>query len=90
MGRSFTSKENFSHRLKRNDKKANPVYLFNVEQDPSERNNVAAQNADVVKKLQDKIAKYANNMVPPFDDTVDPDAEQLIRKAGHWYSWQGD
>jgi len=39
-------------------KKKEVVQLFNIDEDPFEKNNVAAENPEIVKELQEKIAAF--------------------------------
>ena len=39
-------------------KKNEVVKLFNIEEDPFEKNNIAAENPEIVKDLKDKIANF--------------------------------
>ena len=45
-------------------KELNPPWLFNVEEDPSERFEVAAKHPEVVKELLDLIAKHKATLKP--------------------------
>jgi uncharacterized sulfatase len=39
-------------------KKNEVVKLFNIEEDPFEKSNIAAENPEIVKDLKDKIANF--------------------------------
>jgi len=41
-------------------------YLFNLETDPFEKNNVAPNRPGIVQQLVEKLASYADGMVPPM------------------------
>lgn len=64
------------------------IVLFDLENDPNERINLASNNSDIVKQLQSKIDSYYETMVPPQNKDPDPNAQDLIVGAGFWYSWQ--
>ena len=64
------------------------VALFDIENDPNERINLAVNNSEIVKELQEKINGYRQTMVPPQNLDPDPNAQDLIISAGFWYSWQ--
>jgi hypothetical protein len=42
------------------------VELYNIAQDPSEKNNVAAEHPDIVASLQKRANELASQMVKPL------------------------
>ena len=73
--------------VENNNTANNNIYLFDIESDPTEHNNVAANNSDIVQQLQDKIKQYEQGMVPAQNKNPDPNAEALITAKGYWYPW---
>ena len=71
-----------------NDLELLDIVLFDLENDPNERINLAMNNSDIVKQLQSKINGYYETMVPAQNKDPDPNAQDLIVGAGFWYSWQ--
>ncbi len=66
--------------------------LFDIVKDPSEKNNLAEQNPEVVKKLQARMVELASQMSPPLfllealkitlhADTALPDLSQMLNVA---------
>ncbi|XP_006817206.1 arylsulfatase B-like [Saccoglossus kowalevskii] len=49
----------------------NVTYLFNIRDDPEERNNIADLYPEIVQALRTRLDEYREGLVPPIDDTPD-------------------
>jgi len=62
------------------------TWVFNIEDDPNERNNVADQHLEIVKQLKERIEFYNSTHIeqlnPPFDPKSDP-----AHYGGVWTPW---
>jgi len=62
------------------------TWLFNIENDPNERNNIADQHPDIVKQLKERIEYYNSTHIeqldPPFDRNSNP-----AKFDGVWTPW---
>ena len=63
--------------------------LFDVVHDPCEYHNLAAEHADIVKKLEDKLKVYEKNMVAPRNQKYDPRSSPKLH-GGAWVPWLND
>jgi len=66
---------------------SNTVMLFNITDDPHEKNDVSGAHPLIVKQLLARIAVYRQTMVPPYQSQVnmnDPGADP--RKSGGVYT----
>ncbi|OAF69080.1 hypothetical protein A3Q56_03173 [Intoshia linei] len=59
------------------------ILLFNIEKDPEEHTNVAAENPDVVKNLQEKLDEYHTQYVKSFQGTIKPEG-MPDQNEGSW------
>lgn len=55
-----------------------PPLLFNVEQDPSERFNIADANPDIIAQIKEAMKKHQDNMKPGLDQLKERGPEHLI------------
>jgi len=62
------------------------TWLFNIEDDPNERNNVADKQPEIVKLMKERIEYYNSTHVkqlnPAFDSKSDPS-----NFGGVWTPW---
>lgn len=63
------------------------VWLFNLDKDPYEKNNVFGDNKDTVWTLLEKLAQYDTNSVPSFYPPRDPAADPAAHD-GWWGPWK--
>ncbi|XP_065839147.1 arylsulfatase B-like isoform X2 [Oscarella lobularis] len=63
--------------------------LFNIKEDPEERNNLAASMGDMLKQMQQKLAKYQETFYNPERGNKDPAAcdAAIHRYEGFWGPW---
>ena len=60
--------------------------LYNIKQDPEERNNLAATMPDMLKNMQDKLAQYKATYFNPNRGKVWPEAcDTAIKKYGGFW-----
>ncbi|XP_077981232.1 arylsulfatase B-like [Glandiceps talaboti] len=59
------------------------IYLFNIRDDPEERNNTADLYPDIVEKLKARLDVHRKHLVPPVDSTRDL-AGDPINYGGVW------
>jgi hypothetical protein len=50
-----------------NGDEADDIFLFDIENDPEEREDISAQFPEIVNELLDKISKLKEEMVPADD-----------------------
>ena len=62
------------------------IYLYNIADDPTERNNLVEQKADVVKQMLEKLDEYRRSAVPCRYPDPDPNANPNLR-SGMWEPW---
>ena len=62
------------------------TWLFNVNTDPNERNNVADQYSDKVKELKERIEHYATTHIEQLDPPLDPKSNP-DNFGGVWTPW---
>ncbi len=67
---------------------APPVQLFDLEQDPGERSNLAEQQPEVVQRLRQAMTRYAADVAPPPADAghaevQDPGVRERLRALGY-------
>nr|XP_006825164.1 PREDICTED: arylsulfatase B-like [Saccoglossus kowalevskii] len=62
---------------------ANVTYLFNIIDDPEERNNLAEVYPNKVEELRHRLDEYRENLVPPVDRIIDP-AGNPVNFGGVW------
>ncbi|ELT97571.1 hypothetical protein CAPTEDRAFT_178894 [Capitella teleta] len=72
-------------KLDPSSKKQN-IWLFDIEADPYEISNVAAENPEVVKTMLLKLAAYNATAVPPFYPPYDP-RSYPENHGGVWGPW---
>lgn len=65
------------------------VQLYNIEDDPYERNEVSASNADVVDDLLKRLVAYNKTAVPVRYPFPDPFASPIFH-GGYWGPWVQD
>ncbi|GFN76971.1 arylsulfatase b [Plakobranchus ocellatus] len=58
-------------------------YLFNLKDDPEERNNLYDSHPDIVKQLQDRLDAHKKNYVPPNFPLPAPEADPA-KFGGAW------
>lgn len=66
--------------------------LFNLATDPTEKNNVAQQNPDIVAQLRQVLDRYIGSAVVPLNLTpnerkMDPAAKAAAQAAKCWVPW---
>ena len=62
------------------------TWLFNIKEDPNERNNVADQHPDIVKQLNEKIENYNSTHIEQLYPPVDPKSSPT-NFGGVWTPW---
>ena len=61
--------------------------LFDIESDPCERNNLAENNPEIVKKLRKKLKKFENSAMKPSNMPHDPSSDP--KYWGYvWTNWK--
>ncbi|ESO91396.1 hypothetical protein LOTGIDRAFT_182669 [Lottia gigantea] len=63
-----------------------PARLFNIKDDPLERNEISALHPDIVDRLIGKINVYRKSMVPANFPTPDPMAHTVAKRNGGAWS----
>jgi len=63
--------------------------LFNLKDDPTEHNDIAAQNPDILTKLRNRLLEIRATVFNPDRGAVDPRACQTARTKynGYWGPW---
>ena len=66
----------------------NPTFtwLFNIKEDPNERNNVAAQHPDIVEQLKERIEYYNSSHIVQLHPPIDPKSNPA-NFNGIWTPW---
>lgn len=62
------------------------LWLFDIEKDPQEQNDLSSSRKDVVLRLLNKLAKYNRTAVPPFYPPTDNRVNPALRD-GAWGPW---
>ena len=62
------------------------TWLFNIKEDPNERNNVADQHPDIVKHLKERIEYYNSTHIEQLYPPVDPKSNPA-NFGGVWTPW---
>ncbi|XP_065900217.1 arylsulfatase I-like [Dysidea avara] len=62
------------------------TWLFNITEDPNERNNVADQHPDIVKQLKERIEYYNSTHIVQLDPPLDPKSKPS-NFNGIWTPW---
>ena len=62
------------------------TWLFNIEDDPNERNNVADQHPEIVKQLKERIEYYNSTHIEQLDPPLDPRSNPA-NFGGVWTPW---
>jgi len=62
------------------------TWLFNIEDDPNERNNVADQNPEIVRQLKERIEYYNSTHIEQLNPPLDPRSNPA-RFGGVWTPW---
>ena len=62
------------------------LWLFNLENDPYEHNDVSDDHPDIVKNLLTKLAAYNATAVPCIFPDVDPKSSPDLH-GGAWGPW---
>ncbi|XP_065888129.1 arylsulfatase B-like [Dysidea avara] len=62
------------------------TWLFNITEDPNERNNVADQHPDIVNRLKERIEYYNSTHIEQLDPPVDPKSNPS-HFGGVWTPW---
>ena len=65
-----------------------PTWLFNITDDPNERNNVADLYPDKVLELKERIEYYNSTHIRQLDPPLDPNSNPAYF-AGVWTPWIG-
>lgn len=60
--------------------------LFNLQEDPCERNNLALENPNIVKSLEEIIEKYRKTAIKPRNIPRDPNADPA-KYNNTWTNW---
>ena len=64
----------------------NLKWLFNIKDDPNERNNVADLYPQKVQELEARIEHYNSTHIPQHDPPIDPKSNPILH-AGVWTPW---
>ena len=64
------------------EKTIKTLWLFDLEMDPAEHNDIAAQHPDIVESLKARLEKYRKTMVTPL--LVVPNRLWTRKKSGTW------
>ena len=62
------------------------LWLFNIADDPNERNDLSATRKDMVAKLLDRLAYYNSTAVPAFYPPGDPKSNPALHN-NTWVPW---
>ena len=62
------------------------VWLFDIENDPSERKDLSDSNPKIVRFLLDRLAYYNSTAVPVRFPDLDPQADPA-KHGGVWGPW---
>ena len=62
------------------------TWLFNIEDDPNERKNVADQNPEIVKQLKERIEFYNSTHIEQLNPPLDPKSDPA-HYGGVWTPW---
>ena len=62
------------------------TWLFNIKEDPNEKNNVAEQHPDIVKQLRERIEYYNSTHIVQLDPPLDPKSKPS-NFNGIWTPW---
>ncbi|XP_065914604.1 arylsulfatase B-like [Dysidea avara] len=62
------------------------TWLFNIEDDPNERNNVADQHPEMVKQLKERIEFYNSTHIEQLHPGLDPKSNPA-KFGGVWTPW---
>ncbi len=65
------------------------TFLFDIENDPYETNDVAAQNPDIVARLLARLKQFNDTNIPQDTQPVDP-ASNPDKFNNIWTPWRGD
>ncbi len=63
------------------------LYLYNITQDPQERNNVASQNPRIVQELLTRVAEYNQGAEPARYPPADPNGNPASQGRDYWAPW---
>ena len=64
----------------------NNVWLFDIENDPNETEDLSYSNPKIVRFLLDRLAYYNSTAVPVRFPDLDPDADPA-KHGGVWGPW---
>lgn len=64
-------------------------FLYDIQNDPSESDNLATKHPDVLQRLLARLAHYQTSNVPCCSCTIKPDTREMNRppKDGVWYTF---
>ncbi|XP_075724130.1 arylsulfatase J [Rhipicephalus microplus] len=62
------------------------VYLFNLEEDPCECNNLASTHKELLESLNRTLEFYRAQTIAPLNEDVDPDSYPYLHN-GTWAPW---
>lgn len=65
------------------------LWLFNIKQDPEERNDLSAQQPDIVRDLLGHLQKYYDTAVTPSSPQNDRNCNPALH-GGIWMPWSAD
>ena len=65
------------------------IWLFDVDADPLEKNDVHAQNPDIVQKLQARIESFNATHISQVEPPIDPASNPSLT-GGVWSPWVPD
>lgn len=86
---NVSQQESQSLRDERWSSKNRIVYLFNPVTDPTEHQDVAKANPEVVRKLMDRLNEYIKQAVPEGSQKTDPESDPA-KHGGAWTPWVKD
>ena len=69
------------------DPETKNLWLFDLEKDPFEREDVSASNPAVVNLLLERLAYYNSTALPPHYPPEDPQAAP-DKHGGWWVPWR--
>lgn len=67
--------------------KSKNVWLFNIQDDPNEKNDLSEKRTDIVAKMLDRLSYYQNTAVPCYYPPNDPRSNPA-ELGGYWGPWE--
>ena len=63
------------------------IWLFNIKEDPNEKNDLSDEMPDKVMELLDRLGHYNTTAVPCRFPKPDPKADPKLH-GGYWMPWE--